>query len=382
MKEIFEIIEKESKRQEEQIQLIASENFVSENVLKAQGSILTNKYAEGYPGKRYYGGCEFIDEIEEIAKERLQKAFNTDYHANVQPHSGSQANQAVYFAVLNPGDKVLGMSLTDGGHLTHGHKVNASGKLYDFSSYGVDIDTGLIDYENVRKIALEVKPKLIVAGASAYAREIDFEKFADIAKEVGAYLMADVAHIAGLIVAGEHPTPIGHADFITSTTHKTFRGPRGGIVLCKPEYAKMIDMSVFPGLQGGPLEHVIAAKAVAFNEALSNEFKEYIIQVKKNSKVFAEEFMKLGYKVISNGTDNHLCLVDVLNTLGITGAQAQKKLDQHLITVNKNTIPGETQSPMKTSGIRLGTPAMTTRGYKEEDFIKLAHKIDDILRNE
>ncbi len=381
MKKIFELIEKEAKRQTEQIQLIASENFVSEDVLKAQGSILTNKYAEGYPGSRYYGGCEIIDEVEKEAKNLLQKLFKTDYHANVQPHSGSQANQAVYFSVLNPGDKVLGMSLNDGGHLTHGYKINASGKLYNFSCYGVDSKTGYIDYNTVREIALKESPKLIVVGASAYSREIDFKEFAEIAKEVGAYLMADIAHIAGLIVAGEHNSPIGFADFITSTTHKTLRGPRGGVILCKKEFAKKIDQAVFPGLQGGPLEHVIAAKAVSFNEALSDEYINYIKQVKKNANAFADSFKELGYKVVTDGTDNHLFLVDVHTSIGMTGKEAETLLDKHLITVNKNTIPGETLSPMVASGIRLGTPAMTTRGYKEQDFIDLAHRIDQILKS-
>lgn len=378
-KVIFDLIEQEAKRQEKMIQLIASENFVSEEVRSAQGSILTNKYAEGYPGKRYYGGCEIIDQIELLAQERCKKMFETDYHANVQPHSGSQANQAVFLTLLEPGDKILGMDLEHGGHLTHGHKLSLTGKLFEISTYQTD-DTGAIDYQEVEKIALREKPKLIICGASAYSLEIDFQKFADIAKKAGAYLLADVAHISGLIVAKEHMSPFGYADFVTSTTHKTLRGPRGGIVLCKPEYAKKLDTALFPGVQGGPLEHVIAAKAVAFNEALTTEFVSYQQQIKKNAQAFCNEFIKLGYEIISGRTENHLFMINTVKSINMTGYDVEELLEKNNIIVNKNTIPGDTNSPRVTSGIRVGTPAMTTKGFKEEDFIVLAQRIDKILK--
>lgn len=380
-KYIFDLIQKEQERQAEQVQLIASENFVSENVLKAQGSILTNKYAEGYPGRRYYGGCEIIDEIESYAQKLAKEIFQTDYHVNVQPHSGSQANQAVFFAVLKPGDRVLGMDLNHGGHLTHGHKMNISGILYEIHGYGVDKTTELINYEEVRRIALEIKPKLIIAGASAYSRTIDFAKFREIADEVGAYLLTDIAHIAGLVSAGLHPSPFPHADFVTTTTHKTLRGPRGGLTFCKTEFQKEIDNALFPGIQGGPLEHVIAAKAVAFEEALSPEFKQYQQQIINNTNAFANAFKDLGYRIVSDGTDNHLFLIDLVSSINMTGKEAQLKLDEYLITTNKNTIPFDQNSPFVASGLRLGCAAMTTKGYKEEDFIKLAQKIDIILRD-
>ena len=379
--EIYNLIKKEELRQEEHIELIASENFVSKAVLEAQGSILTNKYAEGYPGKRYYGGCEFIDKIEDLARERLKKLFNVKF-VNVQPHSGSQANMAAIRSLIEHGDKILGMSLDAGGHLTHGYKLSFSGQDYASFTYGVNPETGYIDYDEVLKIAKEVKPKLIICGASAYPREIDFKKFREIADEVGAYLMADIAHIAGLIATGYHNSPIPYADIITSTTHKTLRGPRGGIIMTNnEELAKKIDKTLFPGCQGGPLEHVIAAKAVAFKEDLEPSYKEYIHQVIKNAKAMANEFINLGYKVISNGTDNHLFLVDVKTSKGLTGKEVEDLLGKINITLNKNSIPNDQEKPMYTSGIRIGTPAMTTKGYKEEDFIKVAHLIDEAINN-
>ncbi len=376
---IFDLIEQESNRQDNDIQLIASENYVSEQVMEAQGSILTNKYAEGYPGKRYYGGCEVIDEIEVIAQERFKKLFKTDYHVNVQPHSGSQANQGVFNCILNPGDKVLGMSLDHGGHLTHGHALSLTGKLYEISSYVTD-ENGELNYDEIRKIAIDVKPKLIICGASAFSLEIDFEKFSLIAKEVGAYLLADIAHIAGLVATGNHMSPFAHVDFVTTTTHKTLRGPRGGVIACKEEHAKLLDRSVFPGIQGGPLEHVIGAKAVAFYEALSDDFKVYQDQVVANCKAFCNQFIELGYTIISGRTENHLFLIDVLQSVGVTGKDAENILGKHNITVNKNSIPNDTLSPVISSGIRLGTAAMTTKGYNESDFILLANKIDQILK--
>ena len=379
--ELYNLIKKEEIRQEEHIELIASENFVSKAVLEAQGSILTNKYAEGYPGKRYYGGCEFIDKIEDLARERLKKLFNVNY-VNVQPHSGSQANMAAIRSLIQHGDKILGMSLDAGGHLTHGYKLSFSGQDYQSFTYGVNPETGCIDYEEVLRIAKEVKPNLIICGASAYPREIDFKKFKEIADEVGAYLMADIAHIAGLIATNYHNSPIPYADVITSTTHKTLRGPRGGIIMTNnEEIAKRIDKTLFPGCQGGPLEHIIAAKAVAFKEDLEPSYKEYIGQVIKNAKAMANEFIKLGYKVISNGTDNHLFLVDVKTSKGLTGKEVEDLLGKISITLNKNSIPNDREKPMYTSGIRIGTPAMTTKGYKEEDFIKVADIIDKAITN-
>lgn len=379
--EIFEAINKELKREETHIELIASENFVSQAVLEAQGSILTNKYAEGYSRHRYYGGCDYIDEVEDLANKRVRQLFNVKY-SNVQPHSGSQANMAAYFALLNKGDKVLGMNLSDGGHLTHGHPKSFSGIDYTFYSYGVNPTTGIIDYDEVSKIAKEVKPKLIVAGASAYPRKIDFKRFREIADEVGAYLMVDMAHIAGLVAAGLHQNPCDYAHVVTTTTHKTLRGPRGGVILTNDyEIYKKINSAVFPGCQGGPLMHVIAAKAVAFKEALSLEFKEYANQIIKNSYAFAKRLKELGYKLVSDGTDNHLILIDVLQSVGITGRDAEAKLGLVNITVNKNTIPGETLSPQITSGIRVGTAAMTTRGFVEADFCEVADLIDLALRS-
>ncbi len=366
-------------RQEYNIELIASENFTSRAVMEAVGSPLTNKYAEGYPHKRYYGGCEVVDKVEDLARDRMKELFNAE-HANVQPHSGSQANMGVYFAVLKPGDTVLGMDLSHGGHLTHGSPVNFSGKLFNFVSYGVEKDNEQIDYKKVREMALEHKPKMIVAGASAYPRLIDFKKFREIADEVGAYFMVDMAHIAGLVAAGLHPSPVPYADFVTTTTHKTLRGPRGGAILCKEKFAKEIDKSLFPGMQGGPLMHVIAGKAVCFEEALQDSFKDYMNQVVKNAKVLAEELIKYGFKLVSNGTDNHLILVDLSNK-NITGKDAEKLLDTVGITVNKNTIPFETLSPFVTSGIRIGTPAVTTRGFKEEDMKVIAKLINEVMEN-
>lgn len=377
--EVFSIIERESNRQEHNIELIASENFTSKAVMEAVGSLLTNKYAEGYPHKRYYGGCEFVDEVEELAKERMKKLFHAE-HANVQPHSGSQANMAVYLTILNPGDTVLGMNLSHGGHLTHGSPVNFSGKLYKFISYGVDKETEQIDYEEVRKIALENRPKLLVAGASAYPRIIDFKRLREICDEVGAYFMVDMAHIAGLVAVGEHPSPVPYADFVTTTTHKTLRGPRGGAILCKEKFARDLDKAIFPGMQGGPLMHVIAGKAVCFQEALKKDYKGYISQVVKNAKVLAEELKSYGFRLVSGGTDNHLMLIDLTNK-NITGKDAEKILDTVGITVNKNTIPFETLSPFVTSGIRIGTPAVTTRGFKEEEMKKVAYFINYVIEH-
>ena len=378
-KEIYDLINKELKRQQDGIELIASENIVSKAVMEAMGSYLTNKYAEGYPGKRYYGGCHVVDEIEQIAIDRAKKLFGAE-HANVQPHSGSQANMAVYFSVLEPGDTVLGMDLSHGGHLTHGSPVNFSGRLFNFVSYGVDKETEMIDYDNVRKIALEAKPKLIVAGASAYSRIIDFPKLREIADEVGALLMVDMAHIAGLVAAGVHPSPVPYADFVTSTTHKTLRGPRGGLILCKEKYAKLIDKNIFPGMQGGPLMHIIAAKAVCFKEALEPSFKEYGAQVVKNCKRLAEELVKRDFKIVSGGTDNHVFLVDLHNK-EVTGKETENLLDRVGITLNKNTVPNETRSPFVTSGVRIGTAAVTTRGFKEEDMVVIAEIIDEAIKN-
>ncbi len=377
--EIYSLVEKELEREQDGIELIASENFASEAVMEAMGSYLTNKYAEGYPSKRYYGGCQVVDEVEELARERAKKLFGAE-HANVQPHSGSQANMAVYFTILQPGDTVLGMNLSHGGHLTHGSAVNFSGRLYNFVSYGVNKETERIDYEEVRRLALEYKPKLIVAGASAYSRIIDFKKLKEICDEVEAYFMVDMAHIAGLVATGAHPSPVPYADFVTSTTHKTLRGPRGGLILCKEKYAKALDKNIFPGIQGGPLMHTIAAKAVCFKEALQPEFKEYINKVVKNCKVLAEELVKYDFKLVSNGSDNHLILID-LNNKDITGKDAEKRLDSIGITVNKNTVPNETKSPFVTSGIRIGTAAVTTRGFDEEDMKEVAALINDAIEN-
>ncbi|HDC9597789.1 TPA: serine hydroxymethyltransferase [Staphylococcus aureus] len=379
-KVIAEAIEREFQRQNSNIELIASENFVSEAVMEAQGSVLTNKYAEGYPGRRYYGGCEFVDVTESIAIDRAKALFGAE-HVNVQPHSGSQANMAVYLVALEMGDTVLGMNLSHGGHLTHGAPVNFSGKFYNFVEYGVDKDTERINYDEVRKLALEHKPKLIVAGASAYSRTIDFKKFKEIADEVNAKLMVDMAHIAGLVAAGLHPNPVEYADFVTTTTHKTLRGPRGGMILCKEEYKKDIDKIIFPGIQGGPLEHVIAAKAVAFGEALENNFKTYQQQVVKNAKVLAEALINEGFRIVSGGTDNHLVAVDVKGSIGLTGKEAEETLDSVGITCNKNTIPFDQEKPFVTSGIRLGTPAATTRGFDEKAFEEVAKIISLALKN-
>lgn len=379
-KKIQEAIEKERERQLYNIELIASENYVSKDVLEAAGSILTNKYAEGYPSKRYYGGCIHVDEVEELARKRAMELFHAE-HANVQPHSGSQANMGVYMAVLEPGDTVLGMNLTAGGHLTHGHPLNFSGSLYNFVDYGVDKHTEYIDYEDVRRVALETKPKLIVAGASAYPRIIDFKKFREIADEVGAYFMVDMAHIAGLVAAGLHPSPVPYADFVTSTTHKTLRGPRGGIILCKKEHAALLDKKVFPGMQGGPLMHIIAAKAVCFYEAMQEEFKTYAKQVITNTKVLSDTLKEEGFRIVSDGTDNHLLLVDVKASLGMSGKKAEELLDQAGITCNKNTIPFDSEKPFVTSGIRLGSAAMTTRGFKENEFHQVALWISQVLKN-
>ena len=379
--EIAEAIQSEMARQNSHIELIASENWVSEAVMAAMGSPLTNKYAEGYPGKRYYGGCDCVDVVEDLARERAKELFGCDY-ANVQPHSGAQANMAVFFAMLNPGDKVMGMNLDHGGHLSHGSPVNMSGKYFDVTFYGVN-EQGVIDYEEVRKIALEVRPKLIVAGASAYCRIIDFKKFREIADEVGAYLMVDIAHIAGLVAAGLHPSPIPYADVVTTTTHKTLRGPRGGMILCNQEAADKFNFNkaIFPGIQGGPLEHVIAAKAVAFKEALQPEFKTYQEQILKNSKALCEGLMKRGVKIVSGGTDNHLMLVDLSET-DLSGKELEKRLDRAHITCNKNTIPNDPRSPFVTSGVRLGTPAVTTRGMVEEDMDKIAEAIALVMESE
>ncbi len=371
--EVFAACDRELSRQKHNIELIASENIVSEAVLLAAGGVLTNKYAEGYPGKRYYGGCIHVDEVEEIARERAKKLFGAE-HANVQPHSGANANLAVFFAFLQPGDTVMGMNLAHGGHLSHGSPVNISGKYFNIVPYGVDDETGRIDYDKMREIALECKPKMIVSGASAYARTIDFAKIREICDEVGAIMMVDIAHIAGLVAAGLHPSPVPYADVVTTTTHKTLRGPRGGLILCKEEYAKQIDKAIFPGIQGGPLMHIIAAKAVAFGEALTDEFKEYQKQIIKNAKVLSEEFIREGFDIVSGGTDNHLMLLD-LRPFGITGKEMEHRLDEVHITANKNTIPNDPESPFVTSGVRIGTPAVTSRGFKEEEMKKIAHWI-------
>ena len=377
--EVYESIKREMERQRTHIELIASENYTSKAVMAAQGSELTNKYAEGYPEKRYYGGCEFVDEVENIARERAKKLFGAE-HANVQPHSGSQANMAVYFTVLEPGDSVLGMNLSHGGHLTHGSPVNFSGKLYKFHSYGVNKDTEVIDYDELLKVAQEVKPKLIVSGASAYPRIIDFKAIRDICDKVGAYMMVDMAHIAGLVATGLHPSPVPYADFVTTTTHKTLRGPRGGAILCKEKYAKALDKSIFPGIQGGPLMHIIAAKAVCLKEAMGEDFLIYQKQVLKNAKALANELTKRGFRLVSGGTDNHLILIDLRNK-GITGKDAESLLGKVNITVNKNTVPFETESPFVTSGIRIGTPAVTTRGFKEGDMAEIADIISGAIDN-
>lgn len=380
-RKISSLLRKETQRQEENIELIASENYVSKDILKLQGSILTNKYAEGYPGKKYYGGCTYIDEIENLAIDYACRLFHVRY-ANVQPHSGSSANMAVYKALLNIGDTVLGMDLSNGGHLTHGHPMNFSGKEYNIVSYTVDKESGIIDYNELRNIALETKPKMIIAGASAYSRMIDFAKFREIANEVGAYLMVDMAHIAGLVATGLHPSPVPYADVITTTTHKTLRGPRGGLILTNDEeIITKINKTIFPGIQGGPLMHVIAAKAQCFYEALDPSFVTYQEQVLKNIKALSDYLISKGMTIISGGTDNHLILLDVYNSLGITGKEAEKILDSVHITVNKNTIPNETLSPMKASGIRIGSPAMTTRGLKEEDFVTIGDIIYNVLNN-
>jgi len=370
-KEIYEVIQNEFNRQNNNIELIASENFVSEAVMEAQGSVLTNKYAEGYPNRRYYGGCEFVDVSETLAIERAKQLFGAE-HVNVQPHSGSQANMAVYLVALEHGDTVLGMNLSHGGHLTHGAPVNFSGQFYNFVEYGVAKDSEQIDYDEVLKVAKEHQPKLIVAGASAYSKTIDFKRFREIADEVGAKLMVDMAHIAGLVAVGLHPSPVAYADFVTTTTHKTLRGPRGGMILCKEEYKKQIDKTIFPGIQGGPLEHVIAAKAVAFGEALQDDFKTYQQQVVKNAKVLADTLSQEGFRVVSGGTDNHLVCVDVKGSVNITGKVAEETLDAIGITCNKNTIPFDQEKPFVTSGLRLGTPAATTRGFDEQAFEEVA----------
>lgn len=376
--EIFNTIELEMNRQESKIELIASENFTSYAVMEAMGSPLTNKYAEGYPGKRYYGGCEYVDITENIARDRMCKLFGAD-HANVQPHSGSQANMGVYMAVLEPGDKVLGMNLSHGGHLTHGSPVNFSGKLFKFVSYGVNQE-GYIDYDELRRMAHEEKPKMIVSGASAYSRTIDFTRIREICDEIGAYMMVDMAHIAGLVAAGLHPSPVPYADFVTTTTHKTLRGPRGGAILCKEQFAKAIDKTIFPGIQGGPLMHIIAAKAVCFKEAMSNEFKNYQKKVIENAQTLANALIERGFNLVSGGTDNHLMLLDLRNK-EITGKEAEHLLDEVGITVNKNTVPFETQSPFVTSGIRIGTPATTTRGFGKDEMIEIADIISWTIDN-
>ena len=376
--QIADLMKLELKRQQQHLELIASENMVSDAVMEAMGSHGTNKYAEGYPGKRYYGGCQYVDGIETLAIERLKELFGAD-HANVQPHSGASANAAVYLAVLQPGDKILGLDLSHGGHLTHGAKVNSSGKLYESHFYGLDPETELIDYDLMREKALEIMPKLIVSGASAYPRIIDFKKIREICDEVGAVMLVDMAHIAGLVAAGLHPNPVEYADIVTSTTHKTLRGPRGGIILCKEEYAKKIDSAVFPGMQGGPLMHIIAAKAICFKEALAPEFKEYQKQVIANAKAMAERFIENGFNIISGGTDNHLMLVDVTN-FGVNGKEVQNLLDSANITLNKNTIPNEKLSPMLTSGVRIGTPSITTRGMREEQCVYIADLVTELIK--
>lgn len=383
---VFEIIAAEQARQNSTVELIASENFVSENVMKAVGSCLTNKYSEGYPAQRpsgnrgrFYGGCQYVDELEEYCCRQWQAVFQTDYHVNVQPHSGSSANLAAYMSVLKPGDTILAMSLNNGGHLTHGSPVNFSGKLFHMEFYGVD-ENGFIDYEDVCRKARECRPQLILAGASAYSRTIDFPAFADAAREAGAYFVVDMAHIAGLVAAGDHPSPFGLADIITTTTHKTLRGTRGGLIFCKPELAKRVDSAVFPGCQGGALQHVIAGKAVTAEEASTEEFREYIHAVVRNCKAMCDEFISMGYKVVTGGTDNHLFLLDLTDT-GLTGKAVQDELDRHGITLNKNCVPNETRSPQQTSGVRIGTAAMTTKGYTEQDFIAVARQIDRIIRD-
>ena len=376
--EVAKLVEKELRRQQHHLELIASENMVSESVMEAVGSHLTNKYAEGYPGKRYYGGCQFVDEVETLAIERAKELFGAE-HANVQPHSGAQANAAVYLAFLKPGDKILGLDLSHGGHLTHGAKVNSSGKLYESHFYGLNPETELIDYDQLREKALEIKPQIIVSGASAYPRIIDFARIREICDEVGAIMFVDMAHIAGLVAAGLHPSPVPYADVVTTTTHKTLRGPRGGLILCKEEHAKKINSAVFPGMQGGPLMHVIAGKAVCLKEALDPSFKEYQTQVVKNAAAMANRFVENGFKVISGGTDNHLMLVDV-TPFGVNGRDVQNLLDEANITLNKNTIPNETLSPALTSGVRIGTPAVTTRGMKEEECIYIADLITELIK--
>lgn len=375
--EIANVIAEELDRQNRNIELIASENCVSEAVMSAMGSPLTNKYAEGYPGKRYYGGCEIVDKAEELARERAKELFGAE-HANVQPHSGASANLAVFFAALEPGDTVLSMNLSHGGHLSHGSPVNISGKYFNIVPYGVSEKDEKIDYDEILKLAKECKPKMIIAGASAYPRIIDFKKFSEIAKEVGAYLLVDMAHIAGLVAAGLHPNPVPYADFVTTTTHKTLRGPRGGLILCAEKYAKMIDKAIFPGIQGGPLMHVIASKAVCFKEALTDEFKDYQKQIVKNASVLADTLTKKGFRLVSGGTENHLMLVDLTN-FDVTGKEAEKRLDEVRITVNKNTIPFETKSPFITSGIRIGTPAVTSRGMKEDDMVEIGTLIHMLI---
>lgn len=382
---VFDLIGQEELRQATTVELIASENFVSSDVLRAVGSCLTNKYSEGYPAHRamgnqgrYYGGCHIVDELEEYCVSKWKEVFSTDYHVNVQPHSGSSANLAAYMALLQPGDTVLSMSLSNGGHLTHGSPVNFSGKLYDLHFYDVD-DDGFIDYDGMERMALALRPKLIIAGASAYSRTIDFARFAAAAQEVGACFMVDMAHIAGLVAAGEHPSPFGLADVITTTTHKTLRGPRGGLIFCRPELAKKVDSAVFPGTQGGPLQHVIAGKAVAAEEALTPAFRAYARSVVANCKAMAAEFMAMGYRVVTGGTDNHLFLLDLTDT-GLTGKEVQEELDRCGITLNKNCVPGDRRSPFQTSGVRIGTAAMTTRGYTAEDFCRIARRIDEVIR--
>lgn len=376
---MYEAIQEELNRQRNKLEMIASENIVSYAVMEAQGSVLTNKYAEGYPGKRYYGGCEFVDKVEQLAIDRAKELFGAE-HVNVQPHSGSQANFAVYYGLLKPGDTMMGMNLTDGGHLSHGSPVNISGNYFNVVPYGVRKDDELLDYEAMEKIAKEVHPKLIIGGTSAYSRIIDFERMAAIAHEVGALFMVDMAHFAGLVAGGEYPSPVPYADIVTTTTHKTLRGPRGGIIMCREKYAKAIDKAVFPGMQGGPLMHVIAAKAVAFGEDLSDDFKQYAKQIKKNEKVLSDELQKQGIRVVSGGTDTHVLLAD-MKAIGITGKVAQNVLDEIGITANRNTIPFETLSPFVTSGIRLGSPALTTRGLKEDDFKEIADIIATVVKN-
>lgn len=379
--QVFESVERELNRQRNNIELIASENFVSEEILELAGSVLTNKYAEGYPGKRYYGGCQFVDEVETLAINRLKELFGCEY-ANVQPHSGAQANTAVYLALLNHGDKVLGMSLADGGHLTHGHPLNYSGINYEFYSYGVSRDTETIDYDEYKRKVEEIKPKLVVAGASAYSRIIDFEYMAKIAHENGALFMVDMAHIAGLVAAGLHPSPFPYADVVTTTTHKTLRGPRGGVIMCKEELGKAIDKAVFPGMQGGPLMHIIAAKAACFYEALQPEFKDYAKQIMKNAKALEQSLKEEGFRLVADGTDNHLILIDVKASCGMSGKKAERLLDEIHITANKNAIPFDTEKPFKASGIRVGTPAMTTKGFNEDDFREVGKIIAYRLKNE